>query len=184
MRALPQRTWLYLIVCVAAFFIATVYADSPYSDGVYVWFALTTGILLLSCLSFVAGLIMILFGRYWFGDPMKFWVSTVVILSFLVLSLGAFHFWYISNPQEIAKAKEFVAVADPALEAYHQQHGKYPNSLSDLHLGVSAPFWLLYESDNVGGQEWDFPTGHQEQYRFTFGGLCYRGCGEWMIGGI
>jgi len=158
--------------------------DLPYTDDINIWADLTVGFLLLCTLSFIWGLIMISVGRFWLGEPLRIWVKTNTILLFLVLLWGAFHFWYISSPEQIAKAKAFVAIADPALETYHQQNGRYPNSLDDLHLGISSPFWLSYQPDNLGGQEWDFDTGHREQYRITFGGLWYAGYGQWGVGGL
>ena len=173
-----------LVLFASLCLVATIYFELPYTDGLYIWFVLTAGVLLLCTLSFIWGLIMIAVGRLLLRKPLLAWAKINSILVSLVLLLGAFHFWYIFSPEQIERAKAFVALADPALEKYHQQTGLYPDSLDDLHLGMSSPFWLSYQPDNLGGQEWDFPTGHREQYRFTFGGLCYRGNGGWCIGGL
>ncbi len=73
------------------------------------------------------------------------WVVGMICLLFGAQALGeGFCKW------EVRKARSYVSQALPAIENFHSAHGRYPESLNELHLSSRHPRLFQYSRYDTG----------------------------------
>jgi hypothetical protein len=120
------------------------------------------------------------------------WADAALAIGLMILLFHAFYLIQITNPANLAAAKAYAKIAEPALEHYYQGHHRYPSKLSDLDLPGSAPFGLSYFTTDSGPLEWG--TGSHlvvngsklsgADYAFEFGDWYFLGDDRWELGGL
>ena len=120
------------------------------------------------------------------------WADTTLGIGLMLLLVHAFYLYETSSPANLAAAKAYAKIAEPALERYYSEHHSYPQSLSELKLPGKAPFGLTYVATDKGPLEWgvnkhgsisgDPAAG--PAYEIEYGDWYLTGDGQWDKGGI
>ena len=106
------------------------------------------------------------------------------LLLLIMLALSGYFYQRIYFPEEFDHVKAYVALAVPALHDYASEHGRYPDSLSQINLALPIPAGLEYERivnpsfSHIPSSE---PSPGKDFYSINFKDALLCSNGQWFV---
>jgi hypothetical protein len=164
----PPRAkwWTALAALDALLFVAAAFHAGKYFQPFYDF----EGIVIVLAGALGIGILGVTVGAcavFW-KPARRYFLATITAAAFLLVLAYSCHLFQRASffiPYE--QARNYMAVARPALDSYLQENGHYPESLRQLHLSLQPPGGMTYARDH------DF-------FSVTFGDAIYCQDGYWF----
>jgi hypothetical protein len=143
-------------------------------------------------LALIAGPFVLIVAKLAKTPFLSAWADTTLAIGLMLLFIHAFYLYETTSPANLAAAKAYAKIAQPALERYYSEHHSYPRTLSELKLPGTVPFGFSYQATDSGPIEWGMhlhevikgDTASGPDYLIEYGDWYFLGDDRWELGGI